>query len=71
MNDDQLLRYSRHILLPQLGIEGQSSITAARMLVVGAGGLGSPAALYLASAGVGTLVLADEIGRASCRERVS
>ncbi len=59
MNDDQLLRYSRHILLPQLGIEGQSRITAARMLVVGAGGLGSPAALYLASAGVGTLVLAD------------
>lgn len=59
MNDDQLLRYSRHILLPEIGVEGQSAFLKARVLVVGAGGLGSPAAMYLAAAGVGTLVLAD------------
>lgn len=59
MNDDQLLRYSRHILLPQIGIEGQEAIVAARVLVVGAGGLGSPARCIWRPAGVGTLVLAD------------
>ena len=59
MNDDQLLRYSRHILLPELGIEGQEKLLAAHALVIGAGGLGSPAALYLASAGVGRITLAD------------
>ena len=59
MTDDQLLRYSRHILLDELGIEGQERILAAHALVIGAGGLGSPVALYLASAGVGHITLVD------------
>jgi len=59
VNDEQLLRYSRHILLPEIGVEGQEKLLAAHALVIGAGGLGSPAALYLASAGVGTITLAD------------
>ena len=59
MNDEQLLRYSRHILLNEVGVEGQELLRAAHVLVIGAGGLGSPAALYLASAGVGTLTLVD------------
>ena len=59
MNDDQLLRYSRHILLPELGIDGQERLLAAHALVIGAGGLGSPAAIYLAAAGLGRITLAD------------
>ncbi|MFK3739490.1 HesA/MoeB/ThiF family protein [Massilia sp. TN1-12] len=60
MNDQQLLRYSRHILLDDVGIEGQQRILAAHALVIGAGGLGSPAALYLASSGVGRITLVDD-----------
>ncbi len=59
MNDEQLLRYSRHILLDELGIEGQEKLLAAHAVVIGAGGLGSPVALYLASAGVGHITLID------------
>ena len=59
MNDQQLLRYSRHILVDEIGIEGQEKLLASHALIIGAGGLGSPAALYLASAGIGTLSIAD------------
>ncbi|AVR89282.1 HesA/MoeB/ThiF family protein [Thauera aromatica] len=59
MDDDQLLRYSRHILLPEIGVEGQQALLDARVLIVGAGGLGSPAAMYLAAGGVGTIAIAD------------
>jgi len=60
MTDEQLLRYSRHILLDALGIEGQARILATHALIIGAGGLGSPAALYLASAGIGRITLVDD-----------
>ena len=59
MTDEQLLRYSRHILLDELGVEGQQRIMQAHALVIGAGGLGSPAALYLGTAGVGRITLVD------------
>ena len=60
MNDDQLLRYSRHILLPEIGIQGQEALLKSHVLVVGAGGLGSPAAIYLAASGVGKLTICDD-----------
>ena len=59
MDDTQLLRYSRHILLPELGIEAQEKFAAAHVLIVGAGGLGTPAAQFLAAAGIGTITLCD------------
>lgn len=59
MDDTQLLRYSRHILLDEIGIEGQQRLLEAHALVIGAGGLGSPVALYLGSAGVGHITLVD------------
>ena len=59
MNDNQLLRYSRHILLPQINYEGQDKLLHSHALIVGAGGLGSPVALYLAASGVGTLTICD------------
>jgi molybdopterin/thiamine biosynthesis adenylyltransferase len=60
MDDRQLLRYSRHILLDEVGIEGQERVLGARALLIGAGGLGSPAALYLAASGVGRITLVDD-----------
>ncbi len=59
MNDDQLLRYSRHILLDEIGIDGQARLLQSHALVIGAGGLGSPVALYLGTAGVGRITLVD------------
>ena len=59
MNDHQLLRYSRHIMLPQVEYAGQEKLTKSHAIIVGAGGLGSPVALYLAASGVGTLTICD------------
>lgn len=59
MNDNQLLRYSRHILLPQIEYDGQEKLTQSHVLIVGAGGLGSPVAMYLAASGVGKLTICD------------
>jgi len=59
LSDEALLRYSRHILLPELGIDGQQKLLAAHVLVIGAGGLGSPVSLYLAASGVGRITLCD------------
>jgi adenylyltransferase/sulfurtransferase len=60
MQDEELLRYSRQILLPELGIEGQQQLLDSRVLIIGLGGLGSPAAMYLAAAGIGALHLVDD-----------
>src|SRR5689334_25182392 len=59
LSNEEVLRYSRHLILPDVGVEGQRKLKAGRILLIGAGGLGSPLALYLAAAGVGTLGLVD------------
>jgi molybdopterin-synthase adenylyltransferase len=59
MDDHQLLRYSRHLLLDEIGIDGQERLNRSRALIIGAGGLGSPVALYMAAAGVGRIILCD------------
>src|SRR5450432_2756343 len=59
LNNDEILRYSRHLIMPEVGMEGQLKIKAAKVLCIGAGGLGSPLALYLGAAGVGTLGIVD------------
>ncbi|MDH3831364.1 MAG: HesA/MoeB/ThiF family protein, partial [Gammaproteobacteria bacterium] len=60
MNDEQLLRYSRQILMPDIGTDGQQKLQDAHVAIIGAGGLGSPVAMYLASAGVGQLTMVDD-----------
>src|SRR5436853_7667818 len=59
LSNDEILRYSRHLIMPEVGMEGQIKLKAAKVLCIGAGGLGSPLALYLAAAGVGTLGIVD------------
>ncbi len=73
MTDDDLLRYSRHILLDEIGVEGQARLAASHAVVIGAGGLGSPVALYLASAGVGhiTLVDHDEVDATNLQRQIA
>ncbi len=73
MTDDDLLRYSRHILLEEIGVEGQERLAASHALVIGAGGLGSPVALYLGSAGLGriTLVDADQVDVTNLQRQIA
>src|SRR5437762_6324162 len=59
LNNDEILRYSRHLIMPEVGMEGQLKLKGAKVLCIGAGGLGSPLALYLGAAGVGTLGVVD------------
>src|ERR1035438_5957260 len=59
LSNDEILRYSRHLIMPEVGMQGQQKLKAAKVLCIGAGGLGSPLALYLTAAGVGTLGLVD------------
>src|SRR5260370_42405425 len=59
LNNDEILRYSRHLIMPEVGMEGQLKLKAAKVLCIGAGGLGSPLALYLGAPGVGTLGMVD------------
>ncbi|MDR1651585.1 MAG: ThiF family adenylyltransferase, partial [Synergistaceae bacterium] len=59
LSNDEILRYSRHLLLPEIGIEGQKRLRAAKVLIAGTGGLGAPLALYLAAAGVGVIGIVD------------
>src|SRR5690349_7463460 len=59
LNNDEILRYSRHLIMPEVGMEGQLKLKAAKVLLIGAGGLGSPLALYLGAAGVGTIGIVD------------
>src|SRR5438045_4099517 len=59
LSNDEILRYSRHLIMPEVALEGQKKLKAARVLCIGAGGLGSPLAMYLAAAGVGTLGIVD------------
>src|SRR5215468_3782326 len=59
LTQEEILRYSRHLIMPEVGIDGQRKLKAAKVLCIGAGGLGSPVAMYLAAAGVGTIGLVD------------
>ena len=71
LTHEEVARYSRHLIMPEVGMEGQLKLKAARALCIGAGGLGSPVLLYLAAAGVGTLGLVDfdEVDYSNLRER--